>query len=216
MSHIDEGELTAYADGAYAPDDPVAQRIAGHVAECANCRNRLAAAAALSAQAGEVLAFAAPVAVAAPAFEQIRQAARNRPRRSALIPAAWAASIVLALGLGWFARTAVLPEPERLARAPAAAPPSMVPAPTVPESTIVAAAPETRVAETQPRAAKTRAEPPQNAAGDLAAGAAASSAVAPAEVGQAAPVPAAPVAELHVIPGLAMVERRVAGDSVVI
>ena len=33
MSHIDEGELTAYADGAWAPEDAEAIRIAAHLAE---------------------------------------------------------------------------------------------------------------------------------------------------------------------------------------
>jgi anti-sigma factor ChrR (cupin superfamily) len=79
MSHIDEGELTAYADGAYAPEDADAQRIAMHIAECANCRNRLAEAQRLSGRASEILAVAAPASMEAPPFEHI---AASVPRRT--------------------------------------------------------------------------------------------------------------------------------------
>ena len=106
MSHIDEGELTAYADGAYAPEDADAQRIAVHIAECANCRNRLAEAQRLSGRASEILAVAAPANVEAPPFEDIAASVPRQSRRR-VIPLTWAASIVLAAGLGWFGRDAL-------------------------------------------------------------------------------------------------------------
>jgi hypothetical protein len=106
MSHIDEGELTAYADGAYAPEDADAQRIAMHIAECANCRNRVAEAQRLSGRASEILAVATPVSMDAPPFEHIAASAAPRARRR-FIPMTWAASIVLAAGLGWFGRDAL-------------------------------------------------------------------------------------------------------------
>lgn len=106
MSHVDEGELTAYADGAWAPHEADAQRIAQHLAECANCRNRLALAQSLSARASQILAVAAPVQVSTPPFEQLRAEAAPR-RQWTAPPMAWAATVILALGIGWFGRGAV-------------------------------------------------------------------------------------------------------------
>jgi len=107
MSHVDDGELTAYADGAYAPESADAQRIAAHVAVCANCRNRLAEARALSGRASEILAAAAPVDIAMPDFADVRAAAAAVRHRRNAIPLTWAATVILALGLGWFGRGAV-------------------------------------------------------------------------------------------------------------
>jgi len=107
MSHVDEGELTAYADGAYAPDSADAQRIAAHVAACANCRNRLDEARALSGRASEILAAAAPLDITMPDFAKVRAAAASVRRRQTAIPLTWAATVILALGLGWFGRGAI-------------------------------------------------------------------------------------------------------------
>lgn len=101
MSHIDEGELTAYADGAWAPAAPEAQRIAQHLAACENCRNRLAQAQELTQRAGEILAFASPVGISQPDFATLTDVASKR-RRVIAVPLSWAASIVLAAGIGWF------------------------------------------------------------------------------------------------------------------
>jgi hypothetical protein len=106
MSHVDEGELTAYADGAWAPHEPDAQRIAQHLAECANCRNRLAQAQSLSARASEILAVAAPAQLITPPFESLVTEAKPR-RQWTAPPLAWAATVILALGLGWFGRGAI-------------------------------------------------------------------------------------------------------------
>ena len=107
MSHVDDGELTAYADGAYPVDDPVALRISEHLSTCGNCRTRLEQSEALRARASEILAFATPLLVEAPAFETLQTqamiAARPRRRMSSL---AYAATIIIALGLGWFGRGA--------------------------------------------------------------------------------------------------------------
>lgn len=109
MSHVDEGELTAYADAAYASEDPDAQRIAAHLAECANCRNRLAQAQALSLRASQVLAVAAPLTVLTPPFDDIARVTSARRRRFPAIPLTWAATVILALGIGWFGRASVTP-----------------------------------------------------------------------------------------------------------
>ena len=105
MSHVDDGELTAYADGAYPANDPVALRIAAHLSTCGNCRTRLEQSHELRDRAAEILAFAAPAALAAPSFEALQAQAATSTRASRRgIPLAWAASIVLAIGLGWFGR----------------------------------------------------------------------------------------------------------------
>lgn len=106
MSHVDDGELTAYADGAYPANDPVALRIGAHLSTCENCRTRLEQAHALRDRAAEVLGYATPARVQAPpAFESLEaQLATPAPRPRRTIPLAWAASIIMALGLGWFGR----------------------------------------------------------------------------------------------------------------
>ena len=106
MSHVDDGELTAYADGAYPANDPVALRIGAHLSTCENCRTRLEQAHALRDRAAEVLGYATPARVQAPpAFESLEaQLATPAPRPRRPIPLAWAASIIMALGLGWFGR----------------------------------------------------------------------------------------------------------------
>ena len=114
MSHIDEGELTAFADGAYAPDSAEARAFTAHLATCENCRNRLADAQQLSARAGEVLSYASPVNVTVPPFETLDA---PRTKRGFAIPLTWAASIILAIGLGWYAHGGVQPSPQ-LAEAP--------------------------------------------------------------------------------------------------
>jgi hypothetical protein len=105
MSHVDDGELTAYADGAYPVDDPVALRISAHLSTCGNCRTRLEQNHDLRARASEILAYASPVTREMPPFEslQTQLATSSAPRRRS-IPLAWAATVIMALGLGWFGR----------------------------------------------------------------------------------------------------------------
>jgi hypothetical protein len=105
MSHVDDGELTAYADGAWPANDPEALRIGAHLSTCDNCRARLELAHALRDRAAEVLGYATPAAVPTPSFESLQAkiaTSSRRPRRT--IPLAWAATIIMALGLGWFGR----------------------------------------------------------------------------------------------------------------
>ena len=127
MSHIDEGELTAYADGAYSPDDEQAKRITAHLSTCENCRNRLLQAQQLNARASEILSVATPVNIAMPPLPRVR--------RNFWIPTAWAASIVLALGLGYWAHETPVQVPVNAPAAPtpavAVAPPENKPAPKV-------------------------------------------------------------------------------------
>ena len=107
MSHVDEGTLHAYLDGELSPDER--QAVENHLSQCATCRASLAEERALLERASAVLGSARPVERPAPPFEQLRRASRPSPwrvRRSI----AWAASIVLAIGLGYSLRDSVAPE----------------------------------------------------------------------------------------------------------
>ena len=129
MSHVDEGTLHAYLDG----ELPSTERSAleAHLAQCATCRATLDEERALLERATALLGSARPVEHEAPPLEQLRRS----PRRASLRvrpPFAWAASIVLALGLGYYLRSpdapsAPAPSPQsvaltRYSEAPAAAP----------------------------------------------------------------------------------------------
>ena len=104
MSHLDPGELHAYADGEIAERERA--RIEEHVAACEQCRARLEEAEKLSQRASNLLAELEPAPSSAPPWGAIeaRSAARepDSPRRNWLKPnLAWAASIALAFVLGW-------------------------------------------------------------------------------------------------------------------
>ena len=102
MSHVDEGTLHAYLDGELSPDER--QAVANHLSQCATCRASLAEERALLERASAVLGAARPLERPAPPFEQVRRASKPSPwrvRRSI----AWAASIVLAIGLGYSLRS---------------------------------------------------------------------------------------------------------------
>jgi len=102
MSHVDEGTLHAYLDG----ELPSAERtsLEAHLADCATCRATLTEERALRERATAVLGSARPVEHPAPPLEQLRRAPTPSPwrvRRSF----AWAASLALALGIGYYIRT---------------------------------------------------------------------------------------------------------------
>jgi hypothetical protein len=106
MSHVDDGELTAYADGAYPVNDPEALRISAHLSTCGNCRTRLEQSQELRTRAAEILSFATPATLSAPSFESLQSQVTTSSRTRPAIPLAWAATIVLSLGIGWFGRAA--------------------------------------------------------------------------------------------------------------
>jgi hypothetical protein len=142
MSHVDEGLLHAYLDGALSPAE--APGVDAHLAQCPDCRHRLEEARALIARAAELLAVAAPPDRELPPF---RAGDGKPPARlwwQVRLPLAWAATVALALGIGTYVgrgvanRAAPLAQPAEqetpaklrdLARKPAAAlppPPSPV------------------------------------------------------------------------------------------
>jgi hypothetical protein len=139
MSHVDEGTLHAWLDGGLQAMSAAGALPAGmtpadvelHLRACADCRALLEAERAVRERAGLVLRDAAAESIDVPPFEAVAAAAGMRSRRSWL-PLAWAASVLLALGAGWWAsdgRRAA--EPGDLARTEAAAP---VPAATPTEA----------------------------------------------------------------------------------
>src|ERR1700730_4346214 len=101
MSHVDEGTLHAYLDGELPPPERAA--LEGHLAQCAPCRATLVEERALLERASALLGSAGPAERAAPPFEQLRRSPRRSPWR-VRTPVAWAASIALALGLGYYLR----------------------------------------------------------------------------------------------------------------
>jgi len=103
MPHVDEGTLHAYLDG----ELPSAERktLEAHLAECASCRATLEEERALLDRASALLGTARPTERPAPPFEQlgVPRAPTRSPWR-VRTPVAWAASIALALGIGYYLR----------------------------------------------------------------------------------------------------------------
>jgi len=99
MSHVDEGMLHAYLDG----ELPAGERSAleAHVAQCEACRARVHEERALVERASTLLSAVRPLERPAPPFEQIRRPPKRSPWR-VRTSFAWAASIALALGLGYY------------------------------------------------------------------------------------------------------------------
>lgn len=186
MSHVDDGELTAYADGAYPVNDPDALRISAHLSTCANCRTRLEQSRELRDRAAQILAYAAPAPRPAPAFEELRAKAGTGgsgvPRNVSL---AWAATIFLALGLGWVGRGLwQSPQDPTVASQEATAPERVA----APDAAPVAATTESA----PPPASRERGVPSTPAIGTGAQGAAGARAqrTAPASAPTPAPAPA--------------------------
>ena len=111
MSHVDEGALHAYLDGAleeYPTGE--ARRIRAHLERCDVCAKALADARKVRDEAESLLAIP-NVDVSAPPLEELRTLARSASEsRTAptvgvrLYRFGWAASVVLALGVGWMLR----------------------------------------------------------------------------------------------------------------
>lgn len=113
MSHMDDGTLHTWLDGELDPGEE--ERLREHLASCAECRGRLDAARVTRTRAHEILRYADPVHIEQPDFALVAarrgaaaggaavtrqdRASRVRPL---LLP--WAASLVLAVGAGWFAQ----------------------------------------------------------------------------------------------------------------
>jgi hypothetical protein len=99
-SHVDDGTLQAYLDGELSPAD--AQGVDAHLAQCPLCRGRLAEERALIARAAELLALAAPPDRELPPFRAGDLKSPTRLWWQVRRPLAWAATVVLALGIGTY------------------------------------------------------------------------------------------------------------------
>jgi anti-sigma factor RsiW len=124
MRHIPEDELHAYLDQGLSRTQCV--EIESHLADCPSCQSLRDGIAALRDRTTALLARLAPPPGVPPAFEVLRKRAAEvaslRRRRLHLL--AWAASVVLAVGLGWGASSFVRAGqpgrvPSRVATAPA-------------------------------------------------------------------------------------------------
>lgn len=118
MLHVDDGNLHAYLDGELRSLDAVEHaRVEAHLAECDDCRARRDEAARVRDRARFILSGAGPAHVDVPPFEQV--AAGVSIKRAwwsdytRLRTVAWAASVVLALAVGWQARELWLRSVER-------------------------------------------------------------------------------------------------------
>jgi hypothetical protein len=116
MRHVTDGELHAFLDGGLdlLPDGR-GEEIRSHIADCPVCRERLQDEDAIRSQAEGILGSPELSEIALPTFEELRERA-EAPLPEPLeeegekvryrgplkgLPLAWAATIVLALGVGW-------------------------------------------------------------------------------------------------------------------
>jgi len=109
MSHVDEGTLHAYLDAELPSGERAA--LEAHLVQCAPCRAQLAEERALQERSTALLGSTRPLDRALPPFEQVRRA----PRRRWYMPTgfAWAASLLLAVGFGYYLSEQVSPHPQQ-------------------------------------------------------------------------------------------------------
>src|SRR3989442_8397627 len=105
MSHADDGTLHAYLDGQLSPVERAQPE--AHLASCPACRARLDEERGLIERADALPALATPPERAIPPFHQLRPSPpppppQPRPLWQFRLPAVWAATVLLALGLGWY------------------------------------------------------------------------------------------------------------------
>ncbi len=114
MSHVDRETLHAYLDGELGRGALDQQAIDEHIAQCGECSAALDDVRRVKDRAAQILSASGPLDVSAPPFEQLR-ALHDKPNTSSPAPSlgrmkaiAWAATIVLAVGAGWYARAALI------------------------------------------------------------------------------------------------------------
>jgi hypothetical protein len=124
MRHIPEEELHAYLDQGLSRSQCV--EIESHLAGCPSCQRARDSIAALRDRTTALLAKLAPRRGFPPAFESLRRRAAIEAsvRRRRVHVAAWAASLVAALGLGWTAHYLIPPRPTEPVTAQQAAAPT--------------------------------------------------------------------------------------------
>ncbi len=123
MSHVDEGQIHAYLDRQLEFADTEARgRFEAHVSECAECAALVEQERSFHDQAAAVLQQSEPELVETPAFDDIVARATDRSKLASarklnrIRSLAWAASIVVAVTVGWYARFSVFePSPNEQA-----------------------------------------------------------------------------------------------------
>lgn len=109
MQHVDEGRLHAWLDGELPPAGPEGARsLERHLDECAACRARAAEERRIRDDASSILRRADPVEHPAPGVIPFPAPAPARRTARPWVALGWAASVLIALGIGWMAR----PEPD--------------------------------------------------------------------------------------------------------
>ena len=117
MQHLDDAQLQAWLDRDRSGiSQAEAAEVENHVGECEACAARLAELEATSTRARSLLAVAAPAAEGPPDFaEVVRRSRRRAPSGGGgrwWMAAGWAASLVVATGLGWLSHDLLRPGPE--------------------------------------------------------------------------------------------------------
>ncbi len=109
MSHVDEGTLSGYIDGQLGEADRGV--VDQHLATCEECRSLLAEEQRRADYARAILRSAGTRGSKTPSFVDVIERSRTRSgqrsdrrRLSRLASLAWAATIVVAVAVGWFAR----------------------------------------------------------------------------------------------------------------
>lgn len=114
MQHLDDALIAEWVDGAIADDSPQHGAIAAHVDQCDECRTRVEEERALAGHVRQLLGVAAPP-DRMPPFEEVLYragtAARRSPHTTWMRRLAWAATVVVAGGAGWYARGAMIGGP---------------------------------------------------------------------------------------------------------
>jgi anti-sigma factor RsiW len=157
MRHIPDDELHAYLDQALSRAQCV--EIESHLAHCGRCRSARDQIAALRDRTTSLLASLGPSRVSAPAWDDLALRAEQRRviRRRRWESAAWAASLFLAVGLGYSVSQVQRPAPASVtpipAPSPIAATTAPAPAPSIEQRAsapaTVAAAPAHRSVQQQ-------------------------------------------------------------------
>ena len=161
MRHIPDEELHAYLDQALSRSQCV--EIESHLADCPGCSALRDDTAALRDRTTALLARLGPGPIVPPSFSTLRDRyeAERRWRRQWTVRAGWAASLILAAGLGWKMNQRVQAEVARLqADAPfAVAPVAIRLLPSDSRSVTLPTAPTSKTQLSRPRQAVALREP---------------------------------------------------------
>jgi hypothetical protein len=157
MSHVDDGTFHAYLDGELSP--PEIQGVEGHLAQCPGCRTRLEEERALISRAAELLGRAAPPDRELPPFRIGDGKPPTRLWWQVRLPLAWAATIALALGIGFYLGPAAGRFERPVPRADSDRAATPTPAPPAPTAEIASRAPRAPRAQKRVAAGAPPAEP---------------------------------------------------------